>query len=288
MANSSLYDQWRELGYVVVPQLISAERAALLCEVCDAIYAQWRSCDPQTGQPGEKPDATVMRHLNHPAYFAQHPEWLPMILEAAADPSVLRVAEVIFTEPPLFRCTSLFFNPSGINLDGNWHRDAQFMTETDDEERAMVLNAGDGGSGMQLQIALVPSDDIEVVPGSHLRWDTPDEYAIRKADAGAHNRSNDMPGAVRVRQGVGDAVLFNAMAIHRGRYHSDMPRRTLMLTYTKTSEPWFDFFSDQPWFLQPGYLDGISASTRAFYERFIAQYEAQWRSTIPSPLGGEG
>jgi ectoine hydroxylase-related dioxygenase (phytanoyl-CoA dioxygenase family) len=281
MANSPLYDQWRELGYVVVPQLINVERATQLREICDAIYAQWRDCDPQTGQPGEKPDATVMRHLNHPAYFAQHAEWLPVVLEAAADPGVLRVAEAIFTEPPLFRCTSLFFNPSGINLDGNWHRDAQFMTKTDGEERTMVLNAGDGGSGMQLQIALTPSDDIEVVPGSHLRWDTSGEYAIRKADGGAHNRSNDMPGAVRVRQGVGDAVLFNAMAIHRGRYHS-------MLTYTKISEPWFDYFSDQPWFLRPGYLDGLRPNTRAFYERFIAQYESHWRSTIPSSLTGEG
>lgn len=284
MSNTSLHDQWRELGYAVAPQLISAERAARLREVCDAIYVQWRECDPQTGQPGDKPDATVMRHLNHPAYFAQHPDWLPMILEAAADPNVLRLAEVIFGEPPLFRCTSLFFNPSGVHLDGNWHRDAQFMTKTDDEERAMILNAGDGGNGMQLQIALAPSEDIEVVPGSHLRWDTPEEYAIRKTDGGAHNRSNAMPGAVRVKQQPGDAVLFNAMMLHRGRYHREPVRRTLMLTYTKTSEPWFDYFSDQPWFTQPGYLDGVSPHARAFYQRFIIQYEAHWRAT-PSPSG---
>jgi ectoine hydroxylase-related dioxygenase (phytanoyl-CoA dioxygenase family) len=279
MANSSLSEQWRELGYVVVPQLIGAERANALRDMCEAIYAQWRACDPQTGAPGEKPDATVMRHLNHPAYFVERRDGLPIILEAAADPNVLRVAQSILGEPPMFRCISLFFNPSGVHMDGNWHRDAQFMTKTDDEERSMILNAGDGGSGMQLQIALAPSEDIEVVPGSHLRWDTPDEYAIRKADGGAHNRSNAMPGAVRVKQQPGDAVLFNAMMLHRGRYHSDKLRRTLMLTYTKASEPWFDYFSDQPWFLQPGYLDGVSAGARAFYQRFITQYEANWRAT---------
>jgi ectoine hydroxylase-related dioxygenase (phytanoyl-CoA dioxygenase family) len=279
MANSSLSEQWRELGYVVVPQLISAERANALRDMCEAIYAQWRECDPQTGAPGEKPDATVMRHLNHPAYFVERRNALPIILEAAADPNVLGVAQSILGEPPMFRCISLFFNPSGIHLDGNWHRDAQFMTKTDDEERAMILNAGDGGSGMQLQIALAPSEDIEVVPGSHLRWDTPEEYAVRKADGGAHNRSNAMPGAVRVKQQPGDAVLFNAMMLHRGRYHREPVRRTLMLTYTKTSEPWFDYFSDQPWFLQPGYLDGVSAGVRTFYQRFIAQYETNWRAT---------
>jgi ectoine hydroxylase-related dioxygenase (phytanoyl-CoA dioxygenase family) len=277
MANQLLYDQWRAHGYAVVPGLIDAAQTSRLHDMCESTLSQWRACDPQTGQPGEKPDATVMRHLNHPAYFADRPERRIAILEAAADPRVLDVARTIFGEDPMFRCTSLFFNPSGVDLDGNWHRDAQFMTRTDDEERAMIAGAGDGGSGMQLQIALVPSEDIEVVPGSHLRWDMPEEYAIRKADGGAHNRSNAMPGAVRVRQGPGDAVLFNAMCIHRGRYRREPLRRTLMLTYTKTSEPWFDFFSDQPWFLQPDYLDGLAPSTRAFYDRFVGQYAPRWR-----------
>lgn len=275
---SSLRQQWRDLGYVTVPQLIAPARAERLRVICDSIYAQWRERDPQTGRPGEKPDATVMRHLNHPAYFAQHPEWRIDVLEAAADPNVLDVAEHIFGEPAMFRCTSLFFNPSGIQLDGNWHRDAQFIAKSDEEEKQMVLSAGDGGDGMQLQIALLPSEDIEVVPASHLRWDTPEEYAIRKADNGAHNRSNAMPGALRVMQNAGDAVLFNAMCIHRGRYHSDKPRRTLMLTYTRESAPWFDFFSDQPWFLDTGALNGLSDHAHAFYRRFIAQYESHWRA----------
>ena len=283
---NDLYQQWHALGYVSVPQLINAERATQLCTICDGILAQWRACDPQTGRPGDKPDATVMRHLNHPAYFASQPEWRAQILEVAADPNVLHLAEAIFGEAPMFRSTSLFFNPGGIHVDGNWHRDAQFMTKTEDDERAMISNAGDGGSGMQLQIALVPSDDIEVVPGSHLRWDTAEEYAIRKADGGAHNRNNDMPGAVRVKQNAGDAVLFNAMMLHRGRYYREPVRRTLMLTYTKTSEPWFDYFSDQAWFVQSGYLDGLSPQAHSFYQRFITQYESNWPH-ISSPLGGE-
>gem|GEM_PF-3412920 len=45
---------------------------------------------------------------------------------------------------------------------------------------------------------------------------------------------------------VGDAVVFNPMALHRGRYPTDKLRRTLMLTYTSESFPRSDFFSDQP------------------------------------------
>ena len=277
---ASIHQRWCKDGYVSVPGLIGSAQAGHLRTICSGILAQWRTRDPQTGAPGEKPDATVMRHLNHPAYFDQHSKQLSELLDVVANPNVLQVVAEIFNEPPLFRCTSLFFNPSGIRLDGNWHRDSQFSEQDDGKERATLAKMGPTGIGMQLQIALLPSDDIELVPGSHLRWDTPEEYAIRKADGWTHNRTNTMPGALRVHQDPGDAVLFNPAAIHRGRYYSDIPRSTLMLTYTKSSEPYSDFFSNQPWFLEPGYMERLTQDTRAFFEPFVAQYESFWRSSM--------
>ena len=32
---------------------------------------------------------------------------------------------------------------------------------------------------IQAQVALVPNEDVEIVPGSHLRWDSAEEYAVR-------------------------------------------------------------------------------------------------------------
>ncbi|MCX6016968.1 MAG: phytanoyl-CoA dioxygenase family protein [Chloroflexi bacterium] len=274
---SYLLTQWRSDGCVTLPALLDSGRATRIRTLCDHVLAQWSACDPQTGQPGAKPDATVMRHLNHPAYFTQRPAELAELLAVAADPAVLRIVEAVFGEAPMFRCTSLFFNPSGISLDGNWHRDSQFTHRDDAAEWEMLRTAGENGAGMQMQIALLPSDDIEIVPGSHLRWDTPAEYAIRKADDWAHNRSNAMPGAQRMHQNAGDAVLFNPNALHRGRYRSEIPRRTLMLTYTRRSEPCSDFFSAQPWFLEPGYLHGLDAHSQHFYDEFVAQYRADWQ-----------
>ena len=49
-----------------------------------------------------------------------------------------------------------------------------------------------------------------------------------------------------------------------------------MLTYTQMSAPRFDYFSDQPWFLEEGYLMGLNAETRGFFERFIEQYRSEW------------
>jgi hypothetical protein len=81
---------------------------------------------------------------------------------------------------------------------------------------------------------------------------------------------------VRFKLNAGDAVMFNAMGMHRGRYHADKLRRTLMLTYTKTSCPCADYFSRQPWFLQPGHLDTLDDKTRAFFVPFVKQYREDW------------
>ena len=89
-----------------------------------------------------------------------------------------------------------------------------------------------------------------------------------------------MPGALRLKLNAGDAALFNAVGLHRGRYHTDKLRRTLMLTYSPNSRPHYDYFSNQPWFLDPGYLHGLDAKTKAFFELFVNEYEAKWRKDL--------
>jgi hypothetical protein len=271
----SAHDRWQLDDYVIARGLFDAPRVARLREIGDAILELWRACDPQTGRPGAAPEAAVMRHLNHPAYFDGRPEWFADVIGAITDPRVLAVLRDIFREEPVFRCTSLLFNPAGGRQDGDWHRDAQFVFADEADEKDMVLRGGDAALGVQTQIALVPSEDLELVPGSRGRWDTPGEYAVRKG-GGGNNRSPDMPGAFRVRLEPGDAVLFNPLGIHRGRYHADKLRRTLMLSYTRASQPWFDTFCDQPWFLEPGYMERIPAPSRHFFESFVAQYRDYW------------
>ena len=269
--------QWNEQGYLVIPGLFDPSRSAQLRGIGDRILAQWLRCDPQTGKPGN-PDGHALRHLNHADYFKGRPAGeFSVLMDAVADELVLGGARAILGEDALFRCTTYWFNPATVSQDGPWHRDIQFTSKTEEEERGKLersLTAHD--NGIQLQVALVPSEDIEFVPGSHLRWDTPAEYAIRCANGRADNRSNQMPGALRLPLRAGDVALFNPNGLHRGRYHADKLRRTLMLTYTKTSCPCSDYFSDQPWFLEPGHLDGLRPRTRAFFAPFMELYREFW------------
>ncbi|MBT5876299.1 MAG: hypothetical protein HOH43_22945, partial [Candidatus Latescibacteria bacterium] len=135
---SELKNQWDELGYVVVPGIFDPELVQQLLAACEAILKQWRIENPEDGKPGGGPDATVMRHLNHPGYFASHPEWRQLILESIAHDRVLEVAREILAEEPVFRSTSFFFNPMGSSRDGNWHRDSQFGHQQVDDEKAYL------------------------------------------------------------------------------------------------------------------------------------------------------
>jgi hypothetical protein len=267
---------WEKDGYVVIKQLYTPERVMWLRSTCERILHQWRERCPQTGEPGGGESATSMRHLNHPAYFQNDPEGLREMLCAIADPKILSLCRTLFGAEPLFRCTSLFMNPTSLNVDGDWHRDTQFLYPDEVEEQTRIAQAAGVGNHIQLQIALVPSDDIEYVPGSHLRWDTSEEYAIRRAEGGARNRTA-MPHAVRVALEPGDAVGFNAYGLHRGRYHAHRLRRTWMLTFTDSRVPLYDYFSHQPWFLEAGYLEGLEGEARQFFEAFVAEYAKHWQ-----------
>ena len=281
MTDKDLQTQWKNDGYVVVRGLFDPNRTARLRDICFDVLAQWRVCNPEKGEPGGGADATVMRHLNHLGYFGDDRAGLCDLMHAVADQNVLQLVRTILQGDPLFRCTSLFFNPQKNSRDGNWHRDTQFRSASDDEEREKILSRQGFGSSVQLQVALVDSDDVEFVPGSHLRWDTDEEYVIRKAEGGKNNTSDAMPNAIRIALEPGDAVGFNPAGLHRGRYHADRLRHTLMLTYTRADVPLSDYFSHQPWFLESGYLDGLEEDARAFFDAFVAQYQADWVASPP-------
>jgi hypothetical protein len=269
---------YRRDGCVVVPGLFDAGRVERLLALCDDIRERWLARDPQTGQPGGDPrTATHMRHLNHPAYFAGRRELLPEILDACADERVLALLRAAWGEEPLFRCTSLFFNPTGIQQEGSWHRDTQFGEPDAAKERTLIerIGRGEDRCGVQIQIALVPSEDLEYVPGSHRRWDSDEELRVRRGDDGTHT-SESLSSARRLAQVPGDGAFFDPSGLHRGRYHADRPRRAFMLTYTRSSTPCLDYFSTQPWCLEPDYLDGVRPATRALFERFREQYRDGW------------
>jgi ectoine hydroxylase-related dioxygenase (phytanoyl-CoA dioxygenase family) len=273
----------RENSHAIVRGLFDPSTAERLREICERVLEQWRRA-PRSDNPPVGPQANYMRHVNDPEYHRDHPDDLAFLLDAVGAPQVAKAIGEALDEDYFFQMTSLYFNPTGDSQDGFWHKD-KIGAE------ANVALVPETGAGLQLQIALVPTDDLELVPGSHFRDYTPEEHAICVADGERNNRSNEMPGGVRVELQPGDAALFTQLCIHRGRYHTDKLRRTLMVSVKKrvTAEyslrqRGLDPYSDQPWFLLPDYLRGVSPESRAFFQDFIDYYAPHWRARFTEVL----
>lgn len=275
--------QLREHSYAVVRGLFDAATTQRLREISERVLEQWRRA-PRSDNPPVSPQANYMRHLNDPEYHRDHPDDLAFLLNAMGAPRVVEALNTALEEEYLFGMASLYFNPAGASQDGFWHKDKI-------GKEAEVSRVPETGAGLQMQIALVPTDDLELVPGSHLRDYSPEEHAICIADGGINNRSNDMPGAVRLSLEPGDAALFTQLCIHRGRYHADKLRRTMMISVKKRAAAEFsirnrglDYSCDQPWFLMPQYLAGVDDHARTFFCGFAEFYAPHWRSRLTEVL----
>lgn len=272
----SAYRQFREEGYLVFPNVFQGKELEQLLAACNHVLQQVTAEHDQQ-HPGQ--DFISFSHVNDLRWHKDTGEHLKAILEAAADPRCLGPVEQIFDGPSLFRCTNCFVNTRFTSNDGSWHRDSQFG-RSEQEERELLTKIWTGdyseGFGLQFQIALVDNDDVEFVPYSINRFDAPEEAAIRLSGNKADSRSNAMPNALRIPLKAGDAVVFNPYGLHRGRYYKEIPRRTLMFTYTPMQSRIYDHFSHQPWFAESGYLEGLSPRATAYFQQFVEAYGQFW------------
>jgi hypothetical protein len=81
---------------------------------------------------------------------------------------------------------------------------------------------------LHVRIPLVAEKGLELIPGSHRRWDTEQERAVRlQLNGRAHHE--DLPGALLIDLAPGDVLVFHAQMIHRGCYRHAPLRHALDL-----------------------------------------------------------
>ena len=205
MTSAEISSHYRAHGFAILRGAYDQERVTRMLAICDRVLEQWRRA-PQTDNPPVGPQSTYMRHLNHPEYHRESPGDLAYLLDSVAEPRLIEAVEAALGEELLFSATSLYFNPRGVSEDGFWHKDS--LGEWPDPRDKQT------GIGVSVQVALVPSEDFELVPGSHARDYTAAERHICVDDDRAHTRSNEMPNAAKMELSPGDAVLFNALTVH--------------------------------------------------------------------------
>jgi ectoine hydroxylase-related dioxygenase (phytanoyl-CoA dioxygenase family) len=138
-------------------------------------------------------------------------------------------------------------------------RDLQFSPI---EDAAQAREQGNLVS-LHVRIALVRETGLEVIPGTHQRWDTERESNVR-FERNGHKNSEDLAGAVLVELDPGDIVVFDAQMLHRGNYHLSKIRKALDICIGKP-HPFTEQYLDEN--ILPGENEMISISNNLWYMR---------------------
>jgi len=114
-----------------------------------------------------------------------------------------------------FMNTQLFFDPVNQFQRNYWHRDTQYHMSVDQQKEALQ-----GPNVVHFRIPMVDEPGVELIPGTHRRWDSDEELDVRLEQNGRKNYE-DLPAGVRVALNAGDLLVFSANMIHRGIYGMD-------------------------------------------------------------------
>lgn len=260
--------RWHESGYLHFAAFLAREEVERYGSICRRIVAQWErehQDEPWLGK------TTNMAQLTEPRYFRDKPEELTELLELIADERILAILRRLAGTTPLFHNTQFFFEQHDGSWEGDWHRDTQFDADDDDDEKRRMR----AHTGVHFRMAFVRDPWLEIVPGSHRRWDHPKELERRKARDPKLRSHPDMPGRQRLVLEAGDALLFHAWSIHRGSYRATPERRTLDIIYgwpvpSSWAVPPPTCFADD------AILETLSPRCRGFFERFLRAYRSRW------------
>lgn len=128
---------------------------------------------------------------------------------------MMDAVESVITANPAFMNTQLFFNPVNPQQKDFWHRDCQYDHDVDIQK--VVIHET---QVVHLRVPLFDELGMELIPGTHKRWDNEEEYDVRQEENGRESHENITGGKV-INLAAGDMLVFSADMIHRGLYGLD-------------------------------------------------------------------
>ncbi|OBU22205.1 phytanoyl-CoA dioxygenase family protein [Photobacterium aquimaris] len=149
---------------------------------------------------------------------------------------IMQVVDAVIPNNPAFMNTQLFFNPVNPQQKDFWHRDCQYDYDIDDQMRVILET-----QVLHLRIPLFDEPGMEIIPGTHKRWDNEEEYNVRQEVNGKLSNDN-ISGGKQIALAAGDLLVFSADMIHRGLYGLD--RLALDILIFDSAADYVDYVDD--------------------------------------------
>lgn len=218
-------DHFEQHGYVVLPSLLNIKVSRAIDSAVNPVFDSWFTAH----QADIKQYGMVNMHsLTQQQYFSADGSVRVDFFNAITADVLVKTLTDIFGTGLYFHNTQLFFNPLDQHKLPYWHRDMQY----DSIDESVFIAEQKNLLSLHVRIPLVAERGVELVPGSHNRWDSPNERQVRLELNGHHN-TEPLPGAELISLEVGDVLVFDAQMLHRGNYALNETRRALDLCVGK-------------------------------------------------------
>ena len=159
---------------------------------------------------------------------------------------------------------AMFTNPENEPFNMRWHRDDGLVMDRGEEEEMEYLRQP--RRGCRWEMAMVDDIALSLIPRSHLRFRTGEEYAAMRDSI--HER---LPGDLVVDLRAGQTIFWNGDCLHRSASRPDRERLTISAS--------FQVFDSNEEKSEPGrFAFMLNPGARAFLPESIHLYYDRWAS----------
>jgi ectoine hydroxylase-related dioxygenase (phytanoyl-CoA dioxygenase family) len=228
--SSELKHSYNEQGYFVIRDYFNASEITALRKVILIFHEAWKKDNAEFYQE----EAFNSSLITGSQYLARDER--VKLFNFISSKKIMAIIDSVMLANPYFMNTQLFFNPVNPKQKDFWHRDCQYDYDVEDQIKVIQET-----QVVHLRIPLFDELGMELIPGTHKRWDNEEEFDVRQEEKGRVSSENLSTGK-KIPLASGDLLVFSADMIHRGLYGLD--RLALDVLVFDSSGNYVDYVDD--------------------------------------------
>ncbi len=202
--------KYNEDGYIVEKGLFDSQELSAIQKILGDFHELWKADNAEFYQN----NAINSAYITGIKYLGSSDR--QTLFQFIASKKIQAILGDVIPSNAAFLNTQLFFDPHNVDQKNYWHRDLQYLGASIEKQKK-VLNST---NVIHFRIPLRQERGIELVPGSHKKWDTEVEFDIR-TERNGKKCFEDLPTGKIEKIEPGDVLVFSANMIHRGLYGLD-------------------------------------------------------------------
>ena len=222
--------QYVEQGYFVARDYFTAGEISSLRKVILKFHDLWKQ-DNSTFYQEEAFNSSLITGSQYLSYDDRLE-----LFNFISSKKTMALIDSVIKVKPAFMNTQLFFNPVNPEQKDFWHRDCQYDYDIEGQKKIIQDT-----QVVHLRVPLFDELGMELIPGTHKRWDNDEEYDVRQEENGRVSSENLSSGKA-IKLAAGDLLLFSADMIHRGLYGLD--RLALDILVFDSASNYIDYVDD--------------------------------------------